>query len=124
MFCKNCGKQIDDDSSFCPNCGLATGKSSNTNTQTTQYTQNEPVVKAERNLKETKKKDSILSVVAAVFALLGWISYALFAYIGLIIAIVDLALAPKENPKCRHLGSYFAIVIVIIVICFTFVQLA
>ncbi len=113
QYCVHCGKQIDDDSSFCPNCGKPTN--------------DEPIVDSRQiisepvsDTKSAKKKDSILSIVAAVFALLGWIAYGIFAFIGLIISIVDLALAPKEQPKCRHLGSYFAIVIAIIVIILSY----
>lgn len=32
MFCKNCGKEIDDRAVVCPACGVATGWSPNTNT--------------------------------------------------------------------------------------------
>ena len=31
MFCKNCGKEIDEKAVICPHCGVATGKVDNSN---------------------------------------------------------------------------------------------
>ena len=54
--------------------------------------------------KKTKKKDSKLSVVAAVTAL-----FIFTIPIGFILAIVDL-IKSKGDKSQRHLGSYFAVV--------------
>lgn len=41
MFCKNCGKQIDDNAVICPSCGVATGNNAQTSntTQSTETTE-------------------------------------------------------------------------------------
>lgn len=54
--------------------------------------------------KKTKKKDSKLSIAAAITAL-----FIFTIPIGFILAIVDL-IKSKGNKSQRHLGSYFAIV--------------
>lgn len=54
--------------------------------------------------KKQKKKDSKLSIVAAVMAL-----FTFTIPVALILAIVDL-IKSKGNRSQRHLGSYFAIV--------------
>ena len=50
----------------------------------------------------TKKKDSVLSVIAAVFAL-----FTITCFIGFIIALIDLGINDKTK---RHLGSWFAVI--------------
>ncbi len=36
MFCKNCGKELEEQSKFCPSCGTATGEVLNVNTKRVQ----------------------------------------------------------------------------------------
>ena len=55
-------------------------------------------------VKKEKKKDSVLSIIAAICALFG-----LTFWLGAILAIIDLVKG-KHDGK-RHLGSYFALII-------------
>ncbi len=41
MFCKKCGKKIDDDSSFCPFCGTEVGRKTDLNSETNENKANE-----------------------------------------------------------------------------------
>lgn len=49
-----------------------------------------------------KKKDSVLSIVAAVFSL-----FTITFFIGIIIGLIDLGINDKNK---RHLGSWFAVI--------------
>lgn len=60
--------------------------------------------------KKQKKKDSKLSIVAAVMAL-----FTFTIPVALILAIVDL-IKSKGNRSQRHLGSYFAIIFSILML--------
>ena len=60
--------------------------------------------------KKQKKKDSKLSIVAAVMAL-----FTFTIPVALILAIVDLTKS-KGNRSQRHLGSYFAIIFSILML--------
>lgn len=51
---------------------------------------------------KVKKKDSVLSVIAAVLAL-----FTITAIPGIIVGIIDLCIGKKEQ---RHLGSWFALI--------------
>ena len=61
--------------------------------------------------KDGKKKDSPLSIVAAVLAIFAVAPY--IGYAAFILAVIDLGL---NNKKFRHLGSWFAIVFVTFVL--------
>lgn len=49
-----------------------------------------------------KKKDSVLSIIAAVFSL-----FTVTFFIGIIIGLIDVGINNKEY---RHLGSWFAVI--------------
>ena len=91
--CPECGKDISDKADKCPNCGYPIG--GQTVSQSTE------VQKSTRN-KKVKKKDSKMSIIAAICAF-----FTFSCLIGLIIGIVDIAVGKKEE---RHLGSWFAVI--------------
>ena len=87
MFCKNCGKEINDEAVVCPNCGVATEK----------MAQNSAPVPAQKNT---------MALVGFILALLG------FNLIALILSIVGLVNAKK--PEFNGDGKGFAIAGIII----------
>lgn len=71
MFCKNCGKQIDDDSKFCMYCGTSFVESAKPVTAATQVQQKTIAVKDNTKDKpKDKKKTTILIIVLVCVALL------------------------------------------------------
>lgn len=79
MFCKNCGKEINDDAVICPNCGV----------QVRQF-QNEKDVRAQSN-------ENTIAVVGFVFSFL-------IAIVGLICSIVGFKNAVKEGAPHKGLA--------------------
>lgn len=86
MFCKNCGKDIDDNAVVCPNCGVATDNMA-------------------KNTPAPAQKNS-MAIAGFVLALLG------FNLIALIISIV--ALNNSKKPEYAGDGKGFAIAGIII----------
>lgn len=82
IICKECGKEISDKASICPNCGC-------------------PIPETITKQNNVKKKDSTLSILAAVFGF-----FTLTAWLGGILAIIDLL---KKDKTKRHIGSGFAL---------------
>ena len=88
MFCKNCGKEINDGAVVCPNCGVAT----------------ENMVKASAPAAPAQK--NTMALVGFILALLG------FNLIALILSIVGLTNCKK--PEFNGHGKGFAIAGIII----------
>lgn len=88
MFCKNCGKEINDGAVVCPNCGVAT----------------ENMVKASAPAAPAQK--NTMALVGFILALLG------FNLIALILSIVGLTNCKK--PEFNGDGKGFAIAGIII----------
>lgn len=99
MFCPNCGTPYDS-GNYCINCRCILSNTGTTQTNQKLYFQPQPIPL------EHNKRDSTLSIIAAICAL-----FTITCFIGFIIAIVDLA---QNNPYERHLGSKFAIVFFLI----------
>ena len=87
MFCKNCGKEIDDNAAVCPNCGVATEN----------MTKNTAPVPAQKNS---------MALASFILALLG------FNLVSLILSIVGLSYSKK--PEYAGDGKGFAIAGIII----------
>lgn len=87
MFCKNCGKEIDDSALVCPNCGVATDN----------------MVKATA---------PVASVQKNTMALVGFILSFFTSFIGLIISIMGLSNSKK--PEYNGDGRGLAIAGIII----------
>ena len=90
--CTECGNEISEKAEQCPHCGC-------------------PLIPL---TKDGKKKDSPLSIVAAVLAFFSVAPY--IGYVAFILAVIDLGL---NNKTFRHLGSWFTIVFVIFVAILT-----
>lgn len=91
MFCKNCGKEIDDNAVVCPNCGVATDKLQ------------------EKTAPAQSQKNGI-AIAGFVLSLVGT------GLIGLILSIVGLVNSKK--PEYNGDGKGFAIAgIVISCVC-------
>lgn len=88
MFCKNCGKEIDDSALVCPNCGVAT----------------ENMMKNNNNSSVPAQKNTL--------AIVGFVLSFFTSIIGLIISIVGLVNAKK--PEYNGDGKGFAIAGIII----------
>jgi len=88
MFCKNCGKEIDDSAVVCPNCGVATENMAKNST---------PAAPAQKNT---------MALVGFILALLG------FNLIALILSIIGLTNTKK--PEYNGDGKGFAIAGIII----------
>lgn len=89
MFCKNCGKEINDGAVVCPNCGVATDN----------------MVKASAPVAAPAQKNT-MALVGFILALLG------FNLIALILSIVGLTNCKK--PEYNGDGKGFAIAGIII----------
>ncbi len=102
MFCKNCGKEIDDNSTFCPYCG----QQINENTDY-YYTGN-------NNNNNIKKESQVIGILAIVFSALG-------GWLGIIFAIIGLATYKEKSNRnlCKiALGICAAWVILLIITIF------
>lgn len=94
IFCVKCGNQASENAKFCPKCGCPIVRPEVVIQQTT--------VPQPPTAPSTRKKDSVLSTLAAVFAF-----FTITIPVGVILAIIDLAIYDKTK---RHLGSYVAFV--------------
>ncbi len=102
MYCKNCGKEIDDNSTFCPYCG----QQINENTDY-YYTGN-------NNNNNIKKESQVIGILAIIFSALG-------GWLGIIFAIIGLATYKEKSNRnlCKiALGICAAWVILLIITIF------
>ena len=106
MYCKNCGKEIDDNSTFCPYCGQQIAENADKiykgfNNQNNNYNNN-------------KKESQVIGILAIVFSALG-------GWLGIIFAIIGLATYKEKSNRnlCKiALGICAAWVILLIIIIF------
>lgn len=103
MYCKNCGKEINDKAVVCINCGVAVAP-------LTPALKPAPLTPAEG------KGKNVCSVVGFVFACLGVVG-TIFSLIGLILSIIGLA----QSGKCRA-GKGLGIAGIIVSVCAFFVH--
>jgi len=123
MFCRNCGKEIPNNTNFCNHCGAAQNNSSAQNTQANHqaYGQqssmhSQPVNTAPHSQSSkkssTKKKVGIVLVCLQILMLIGGISSGtvvvmflsgpagIFEFLGYcILGIIGIILIYKENKK-------------------------
>ena len=88
MFCKICGKEINDNAVICPHCGC-------------QVTSVEsPVVKNE------KDKINVLCLVGFVLACVSWLIalWGIVAIAGCTLSIVGIVQANRKNERLKGLG--------------------
>lgn len=97
MFCNNCGKQVNDDTTFCPYCGTdisetAASAAQPIAAQTAQPTDNSPAPEA-----STAQQPNTIAIVGFVFAFL-------FPLVGLICSIIGCVRAVKNNATNKGLA--------------------
>lgn len=88
MYCKNCGKPIDPNSTYCPECGA---NQNDSNTTTTYTQQNRPVVQ---------------DAPSAGFAVLSFF----FPVVGLILYLVWMDQFPLRAKSCGK-GALIAVIV-------------
>jgi len=98
MFCKSCGKQIDDDSTFCPICG--TKQTTDLKPKAESTFSNSPIIVRQSKYDETYKMENdaitlgiFLLAIALIFAIVGPIKFEdrkSFGQFPTITAIVSL----------------------------------
>lgn len=102
-ICRRCGETIESGSNFCPKCGArADGQDMNPQSQVPQWNGG---FDAKMQNGNGKKRNSTLSTLAAVAAV-----FTCTAPIGIILAVVDLAISSVKPKTEKHTGSYFALV--------------
>lgn len=94
--CRECGKELSDKARTCPNCGCPINNMAGNNAVNTEES---------FNIVTGKKRNSTLSTVSAFLAL-----FTCTSPIGIITAVIDLAMASGKEKKEKHTGSYFAII--------------
>ena len=77
MYCKNCGTQIDDNTNFCPNCGIGLNglNDAQQNTSVETYLKSQPDVKM--------VSDKWIWALATIPIITSWILPIIFAVIGI-----------------------------------------
>lgn len=87
MFCKNCGKEIDDNASICIHCGVATG------------------VKGTVNVEERKVNAfGIAGFVVSLVSLWLGMYFCIASIVGLVLSIVGMV----NSKKCKLNGFAIA----------------
>lgn len=105
MFCKNCGKELDDTALFCQNCGQNTNDASNANPQTP--TTNDTQLNTATDVKQSKKKWFTAGFVVRG-RVIHWIAVALVVpIIGVIVAIATAGNDLKGTPGQQVLDAQY-----------------
>lgn len=132
MFCKNCGKEIDDNVAFCPNCGTAVNKPD----EATPVAEVAPVAEATpvatstndavTDSKAKNKKTNVYALIGFVLSICTWIVFSFLNYrvyvctavggISLAFSIVGLVVAEKKNYNFKSLAIAGLIVSVVAVL--------
>ena len=85
MYCKNCGKEIDDNSTFCPYCGQQIAENADKFYNNGYNNQN-------NNNNNNKKESQVIGILAIVFSALG-------GFLGIIFSIIGLVIYKEESNK-------------------------
>lgn len=127
MFCKNCGKEIEDEAAFCPKCGKAVEESAVKNDEPSSETEGGQFVQEENPVKKTAENASavmektnpvyivgiILSIFSIIFFILAEFSYVLVydewifkttSIAGLCVSIYGYYMARKKKQKGKMLA--------------------
>ena len=115
MFCKNCGKEIDDNAVICPNCGVATDK----------FTEAAPT-----NAQIIAKKTNVfaivgfvLSLVAGAFAYINTIVYWIALVVALGLSITGIVWSVKRNANLKGLAIAGVVISAIDIVLWIFLLL-
>ncbi|MBP5343438.1 zinc-ribbon domain-containing protein [bacterium] len=97
MFCSNCGKEIDDNSKYCPYCGAINEFDGTTSTKTVVEENNDKRYERFRDYENAEyfNETPTIGILALVFSILG-------GYLGLIFGIIGLVKykQPKNRRRC------------------------
>ena len=101
MYCKTCGKEINDEAVVCPYCGCAV--------------KDGVVAKAVGNVTQSQQKINVLSIVGFVLSLVSLLLafYGIVAIVGLVLSIVGLIQCNQRGERLKGL----AIAGIIISVC-------
>lgn len=109
--CPECGKEVSDLASSCPNCGFPLGYNvGNTTPLNKNIYQQQNLAQPVRAYVHEPKKNSILGIIAIIFSILG-----ITFIVGIILAVIDL---------CRKDGKKKVLSIVSLFICAFWLVLA
>ena len=100
-YCQSCGKQIDDDATFCPNCGA---QASNGGVQQTS-----------KNTVYVRPDNGVLWQVAFVFMILGCVFLGLCVIISLAWTIPMTVYANNKVKAGEPLGTGFKVCVLLFV---------
>ncbi len=102
MFCKSCGKEINDQAVVCPYCGVQTGAVQNT-PQQPNYGYQQPINQQynQNDVDETNVGLVILSV--------------LFPIVGIILGAVNMSNGKKKSGKAYLLAGVITIAVEIVI---------
>ena len=93
MFCKTCGKDINENAVICPHCGCETGKPM-------QYGQTVQTVQYEPAPQPVEKKENTSALVGFIMSLLGLTG--ILPFVG---SIVGLILGIMGNKKAKEMNG-------------------
>ena len=100
MFCKNCGKEIDDNAAVCPNCGVPTPN----------MAAQQPAAPAPAPVEEKKKTNVfaivgfVLSLVAGIFSFINDYVYWIAVVAAFVLSILGIVWANKKNANLKGLA--------------------
>ena len=99
MFCRKCGKEMNDTALFCPHCGEKTANAAQPAPVAT-YQQPAPVVKQE------EKKDNWMALIGLICSALGALQIIPFVgnVVGLILSIIGVKKSKELDGKGKTLG--------------------
>ena len=119
MFCVNCGKEIKDDSTFCPECGAiqqGTTSSAGSNTETNVNSATQPVVQ--------KAPYNIMCIVGLVISGISLLLnfWGLVGIAGTIVSVIGLTSCTRKNENGKTL-AIIGIVIGVFSILYGFIYI-
>ncbi|MCD8040211.1 MAG: zinc-ribbon domain-containing protein [Clostridia bacterium] len=101
MYCKNCGKELDDKAVFCPNCGVATDNYNFANTNTCMPQSNQ----------------------TNILAIVGFILSFVVAVAGLVCSIIGYRNAPQYGGNGKSLALAGIIISIVELVLVLFIVL-
>ena len=131
MFCKNCGKEVNENAAFCPHCGTAVSKPKEValkedNAPVTDNPTNE-AVNTDNKPKDKNKKTNIYGLLGFVLSICVWVIFSFLKYqvyictsiacASLALSIVGYIFAEKKGYNFKSL-ALAGIIISIVAILF------
>lgn len=117
MYCVNCGKKINDDVMFCPECGAAQERPEQSGANTEKHVyglENQPEVK-----KTSYNTMSIVGLSVSGASLVINL-YGLVGVLGIILSIIGL-ISCKKNNESGQILAIIGIVIGVLSVAFAFI---